>query len=254
MGRIIAVANQKGGVGKTTTAINLAAYLAIEGKSVLLVDFDDQGNATSGLGFERSTLEACVYDALMEQVELEEVLLPTMLETLTLLPATRNLAGAAVELVEIEQREQALARLLEQIQADYEYIIIDSPPSLGLLTINALTAADSILIPVQCEYYALEGLSDLMQTIEQIKEFLNPKLAIEGIVLTMYDSRTNLALDVVEEIQRNFSGKVFTAIIPRNVRVAEAPSHGLPIALYASLSKGAESYSALAKEVINNGN
>ena len=254
MGKIIAIANQKGGVGKTTTSVNLAASLGVLEKKVLLIDADPQANASSGLGIDVESVEIGSYQVLEHSATPEEATVSCSAPNVSVIPAHIDLVAIEIELVDKENREYMLKTALESVKDKYDYILIDCAPSLGLLTLNALTAADSILIPVQCEYYALEGLSDLMQTIDQIKEFLNPRLAIEGIVLTMYDSRTNLALDVVEEIQKNFSGKVFTAIIPRNVRVAEAPSHGLPIALYASLSKGAESYSALAKEVISNGN
>lgn len=252
MARIIAVANQKGGVGKTTTAVNLSACLAQEGKKVLLLDIDPQGNATSGAGLEKGKLKMCIYDALINEVPLKRIIQKTETAGMDVVPATIQLAGAEIELVPTMSREVRLRRILEEVVGLYDYIIIDCPPSLGLLTINALTAANTVLVPIQCEYYALEGLSQLTNTINLVKKHLNSGLSLEGVLLTMYDSRTNLSNQVAEEVQRYFGDKVFKTIIPRNVRLSEAPSHGQPIIQYDARSKGAEVYQELAKEVIRN--
>ncbi|QGP91927.1 Sporulation initiation inhibitor protein Soj [Neomoorella glycerini] len=253
MGKVMAIANQKGGVGKTTTAVNLSAFLAQAGKKVLLVDIDPQGNATSGLGIDRLRIEHCIYDVIINGVPIAGVIIATGVSLLDLAPATIELAGAEVELVTAIAREQKLKKALKEVKDNYDYIIIDCPPSLGLLTINALTAADGVLIPIQCEYYALEGLGQLMNTIQLVARHLNPRLKVEGVVLTMYDPRTNLSMQVVDEVKNHFPEKVFKSIIPRNVRLSEAPSYGQPISLYDPRSRGAEAYQELAREVINNG-
>jgi chromosome partitioning protein len=253
VGKIIAVANQKGGVGKTTTSVNLAACLAYIGKKVLIVDVDPQGNATSGIGIEKADVSQCVYDILIDEVETKKVIIPTDVENLYIIPSTIQLAGAEIELVPTISREIRLRRALEQVKDDYDYIIIDCPPSLGLLTINALTASDSVIIPVQCEYYALEGLSQLLNTVRLVQKHLNKKLRIEGVLLTMLDARTNLGIQVIDEVKKYFQDKVYKTIIPRNVRLSEAPSHGKPIIVYDPRSKGAEVYIELAKEVVANG-
>ncbi|MBE3550066.1 MAG: ParA family protein [Brockia lithotrophica] len=250
MGRVIAIANQKGGVGKTTTAVNLSAALAMLGKRVLLVDMDPQGNATSGVGVSKADVTFDVYDLLINEVPLDKVVRPTAVEGLDVLPSTIQLAGAEIELVPTMSRELRLRRALERIRDAYEFVYIDSPPSLGLLTVNALTAADGVLIPIQCEYYALEGLSQLLNTIRLVQKHLNPQLTVEGVLLTMFDARTNLSIQVVEEVKRYFKEKVYRSIIPRNVRLSEAPSHGLPITVYDPRSKGAEQYIELAREVL----
>lgn len=250
MGKIIAVANQKGGVGKTTTAVNLSACLAYIGKRVLMVDIDPQGNATSGIGVEKGDVNECVYDVLVEDADPKEVILQTNVENLFVLPSTIQLSGAEIELVPTISREVRLKRALATVSESYDYIIIDCPPSLGLLTINALTAADSVLIPVQCEYYALEGLSQLLNTVRLVQKHLNTDLAIEGVLLTMLDARTNLGIQVIDEVKKYFREKVFQTIIPRNVRLGEAPSHGKPIIIYDPKSRGAEVYLDLAKEVV----
>lgn len=253
MGRIIAIANQKGGVGKTTTAINLSACLAEAGQRVLSVDFDPQGNETSGLGIEKGSVERTVYDLLVGECNIEECLITNVQENLDLLPSNVELAGAEIELLEIENKETLLKIYLEKIKKDYDFIIIDCPPSLNLLTINALTAANTVLVPIQCEYYALEGLSQVLKTVSLVKKKLNPSLEMEGVVFTMYDARTNLSLEVVESVKNNLNQNIYKTIIPRNVRLAEAPSHGMPINLYDSRSAGAESYRLLAAEVISRG-
>ncbi|WP_332692394.1 ParA family protein [Halalkalibacter lacteus] len=253
MAKIIAVANQKGGVGKTTTAVNLSACLAHIGKRVLLVDIDPQGNATSGIGIEKGDVDECVYNILVEDVEASEVIKSTSVERLDVLPSTIQLSGAEIELVPTISREVRLKRALTSISANYDYIFIDCPPSLGLLTINALTASDSVLIPVQCEYYALEGLSQLLNTVRLVQKHLNTTLEIEGVLLTMLDARTNLGIQVIEEVKKYFREKVFGTIIPRNVRLGEAPSHGEPIIKYDAKSRGAEVYLELAKEVVASG-
>jgi len=253
VGKIIAIANQKGGVAKTTTAVNLSSCLAVLGKKVLLIDIDPQGNASSGLGINRLGSIKCIYDVIVNNVPVKKVIVATDIENLFIIPATIQLAGAEVELVSAISREVKLKRALELVKSDYDYIFIDCPPSLGLLTLNALTAADSILIPIQCEYYALEGLSQLMNTVQLVKKHLNPMLNIEGVVLTMFDARTNLSIQVVDEVKNYFKNKVFTSIIPRNVRLSEAPSYGQPVNIYDPKSKGAEMYMELAKEVINYG-
>ena len=250
MAKIIAVANQKGGVGKTTTAVNLSACLAHIGKKVLLVDIDPQGNATSGVGVEKGDVDECIYDILVEDVEATQVIRSTSVERLDVLPSTIQLSGAEIELVPTISREVRLKRALDSVSANYDFIFIDCPPSLGLLTINALTASDSVLIPVQCEYYALEGLSQLLNTVRLVQKHLNTDLEIEGVLLTMLDARTNLGIQVIEEVKKYFREKVFKTIIPRNVRLGEAPSHGKPIIIYDAKSRGAEVYVDLAKEVV----
>lgn len=253
VGKIIAIANQKGGVGKTTTSVNLGAGLAQVGKKVLLVDIDAQGNATTGVGIEKSELDQCIYNVLVEDADVQGAIRKTATENLDVLPATIQLAGAEIELVPTISREVRLQRALQPIRDEYEYIIIDCPPSLGLLTINALTAADSVIIPVQCEYYALEGLSQLLNTVRLVQKHLNKNLAIQGVLLTMLDARTNLGIQVIDEVKKYFRDKVYRSIIPRNVRLSEAPSHGKPIMQYDAKSRGAEVYLDLAEEVIAGG-
>ena len=253
MGKIIAIANQKGGVGKTTTSVNLGAGLAQVGKKVLLVDIDAQGNATTGVGIEKSELDQCIYNVLVEDADVQGVIQKTATENLDVLPATIQLAGAEIELVPTISREVRLQRALQPVRDEYDYIIIDCPPSLGLLTINALTAADSVIIPVQCEYYALEGLSQLLNTVRLVQKHLNKNLAIQGVLLTMLDARTNLGIQVIDEVKKYFRDNVYRSIIPRNVRLSEAPSHGKPIMQYDAKSRGAEVYIDLAEEVIAGG-
>lgn len=252
MGRIIAIANQKGGVGKTTTSINLSACLAEAGKKVLVVDIDPQGNATSGLGVEKNELENTIYELFVGECELSDCLIENVLDNLSVLPSNVNLSGAEIDLIGIEKREFLLKKYITPIRDNYDFIIIDCPPSLNILTVNAMTTADAVLVPIQCEYYALEGLSQLIHTINLVKQRLNPELEMEGVVFTMYDARTNLSLEVVENVKKNLKQNVYKTIIPRNIRLAEAPSHGLPINLYDSKSVGAENYRLLAQEVIYN--
>lgn len=252
MGKIIAVANQKGGVGKTTTAINLAASLTRLGDRVLIVDIDPQGNATTGIGVNRGDLKKSIYELLIDEIDANEVILQTKVKDLDIIPSTIDLAGVEVQLVGVKQREYRLANAIQKYRDYYDYIIIDCPPSLGLLTLNALTAADSVIITVQCEYYALEGLTQLLNTIRITQRYLNRNLTVEGVLLTMFDTRTNLSLEVAKEVKTFFREKVFSTIIPRNVHLAESPSHGLPIIDYAPTSKGARMYLDLAKEVKRN--
>ena len=249
MGRIIAIANQKGGVGKSTTAINLSACLAEQNQKVLLIDIDPQGNATSGVGIDET--ENTLYELLVGESELKDCIIENVYDNLSLIPSNVNLAGAEIELVGIEGREFLLKNQIDTIKDDYDFIIMDCPPSLNILTINAMTTADSVLVPIQCEYYALEGLTQLIHTIELVKERLNPNLIIEGVVFTMYDARTNLSLQVVENVKANLNQSIYKTIIPRNVRLAEAPSYGMPINLYDTRSVGAESYRLLAEEVLH---
>lgn len=253
MGRVIAIANQKGGVGKTTTAINLASALARQEMWTLLIDFDPQANTTAGLGFAKDPSRRSIYHALLAEAPVEEVIQPTAVESLFLIPSEKNLVGAALELAERPDRERILCQRLENLRPKYNFIIIDCPPSLDLLTLNALVAADSVLAPVQCEYFALEGVSELLDTLIRIRRSHNPKLAVEGILLTMYDDRTNLSRQVRDDLRDFFGDQVFATTIPRNVRLAEAPSHGKPIFLYDPGCKGAETYLQLATEVINHG-
>jgi chromosome partitioning protein len=249
VGQTIACANQKGGVGKTTTVVNLGSYLALSGERVLIVDLDPQGNATSGLGLDRNVIERSVYDAVIDGTRLGDLTTKGPVPGLDVVPSAIALAGAEVELAPIEGRERRLARLLSEIVGEYDYVLVDCPPSLGLLTVNALTAADSVLIPLQCEYYALEGLTQLLATLDLVRDHLNPELAIKGVVLTMFDGRTKLSADVAAEVRRHLGDRVFDTVIPRSVRLSEAPSHGLPIARYSPDSTGAVAYAALAAEL-----
>jgi len=253
LARIVAIANQKGGVGKSTTAINLGAYLAMEGKRVLVVDLDPQSNATSGIGVGQYSNEQQIYDVLVNEVPLEEIIVNTSTEGLDLAPSSLRLAGAEVELVSLYSREGRLSKSLEPVKENYDIILVDCPPSLGLLTVNALAAADEVLIPIQCEYYALEGLVLLLRTIEKIRVYLNPELRIGGILLTMHDARTNISKQVMEEVRKQYPNETFITVIPRNVRLSEAPSYGQPISQYDPLSRGAQAYQSLAKEVISHG-
>ena len=253
MGRAIAIANQKGGVGKSTTAINLSSCLGAMGQKVLTIDLDPQGNTTSGLGVDKDAAENTVYELLLGECEVEDCLQKLEFEGVSLIPSNVNLAGAEIELIGIEDKEYILQNKISKIRDQFDFIIIDCPPSLNMLTINAMTTASTVLVPIQCEYYALEGLSQLMHTIELVQERLNPDLEMEGVVFTMYDARTNLSLQVVENVKNNLNQTIYKTIIPRNVRLAEAPSHGLPINYYDARSTGAESYQLLAEEVIHRG-
>ncbi len=251
MGRIIAIANQKGGVGKTTTAINLSSCLAEKGKKVLSVDMDPQGNMTSGLGMEKGSVDKTIYNLIIGEVNIEEVIVKGLLENLDIIPTSIDLSAAEIELIDIDEKEYILKNELYKVKEEYDFIIIDCPPSLSMLTINPMVSADSVIVPIQCEYYALEGLSQLMHTVELVRDRLNPILEMEGVVFTMYDARTNLSLQVVENVKDNLKQNIYKTIIPRNIRLAEAPSYGMPINVYDSKSSGAESYRRLADEVIN---
>lgn len=251
MARILAIANQKGGVGKTTTAVNLGAALAQLGKRVLLVDADPQGNTTSGLGIEKPTIEQCIYDVIVGAQPAADIIVPTAIENLSVLPATLRLAGAEVELVSAMARERRLSSALQAIKDDYDFIFIDCPPSLGLLTVNSLTAAHGVIVPIQCEFYALEGLSQLLNVVDMVRKHLNAEVCVKGVILTMYDARLKLCEQVAEDVRGHFGDKVFKTVIPRNVRLAEAPSFGAPAVVYDRASKGARAYAELAKEVVN---
>lgn len=251
LGRIIAVANQKGGVGKSTTAINLSACLAEIGQKVLTIDVDPQGNTTSGLGVDKENTEITLYELMLGECELSDCIMEDIIDNLSLIPSNINLAGAEIELITEEEKEFILKKQIDKVRDTFDFIIMDCPPSLSMLTINAMTTADTVLVPIQCEYYALEGLSQLMHTIELVQQRLNPSLEIEGVVFTMYDARTNLSLEVVENVKNNLKQTIYKTIIPRNVRLAEAPSHGRPINVYDSKSSGAESYRLLAEEVLH---
>jgi chromosome partitioning protein len=250
VGDVIACANQKGGVGKTTTVINLATYLALEGRRVLVVDLDPQGNATSGLGFDRASAQTSIYPALVDGLNARELIQPTQVESLWLIPSGRDLAGAEVELVDMPERERKLQQALTEIRTSFDFILLDCPPAVGLLTVNALTASDGVLVPIQCEYYALEGLSQLLSTIDLVRDNLNPRLKLAGVLLTMFDGRTTLSADVAAEVRRHLGDLVFRTVVPRSVRLAEAPSYGRPIARYSPESRGAQAYKALADEVL----
>ncbi|MCI8409767.1 MAG: ParA family protein [Lachnospiraceae bacterium] len=254
MGRIIAIANQKGGVGKTTTATNLSACLAEKGKKVLAIDMDPQGNMSSALGIDKNNTENTIYELILEMCSLEECKVEEVIENLSIIPSNVNLAGAEIELIGLDNKEYILRKYVEEVRNKYDFIIIDCPPSLNTLTVNAMTTADTVLVPIQCEYFALEGLSQLIHTINLVRDRLNPNLEIEGVVFTMFDARTNLSLQVVENVKENLNQAVYKSIIPRNVRLAEAPSHGKPITLYDSKSAGAEAYRDLAEEVIDRDN
>ena len=250
MGRIIAIANQKGGVGKTTTAINLSACLAEAGQKVLVVDIDPQGNTTSGFGIQKDN-EKTVYEVMLREIDIKEAIISNVFDNLDVLPSNVNLAGAEIDLIDVERREYVLKESIETVRDNYDYVILDCPPSLSMLTVNAMSAANTVLVPIQCEYYALEGLTQLIHTINLVKKKLNPELELEGVVFTMYDSRTNLSLQVVENVKDNLKQNIYKTIIPRNIRLAEAPSHGLPINIYDPKSTGAESYRLLAEEVMS---
>lgn len=253
MGRIIAVANQKGGVGKTTTSINLSACLAEAGQKVLVVDVDPQGNTTSGLGVDKNNVENTIYELMLGECTVEECIITNVLDNLDVMPSNVNLAGAEIDLIGVDEREYILHKEINKVRDNYDFVIVDCPPSLSMLTVNAMTASDTVLVPIQCEYYALEGLSQLIHTINLVKKRLNPDLEMEGVVFTMYDARTNLSLQVVENVKENLKQTIYKTIIPRNIRLAEAPSHGVPINIYDSKSAGAESYRLLADEVIHRG-
>lgn len=253
MGRIIAVANQKGGVGKTTTSINLSACLAELGQRVLVVDVDPQGNTTSGLGVDKNNVENTIYELMLGECTIDECIIKNVLDNLDVMPSNVNLSGAEIDLIGVDEREYILQKEINKVRDNYDFVIVDCPPSLSMLTVNAMTASDTVLVPIQCEYYALEGLSQLIHTINLVKKRLNPDLEMEGVVFTMYDARTNLSLQVVENVKENLKQTIYKTIIPRNIRLAEAPSHGLPINLYDPKSAGAESYRLLAEEVIHRG-